>query len=204
MEKKQRHVTIASDDLSLEGVFAPGEAGRRPVLLCAPHPSFGGNMHNELIVTVGGALSDMGHPALRFNYRGVGRSEGGYAGGMGEAKDTRGAADFLRAETGADRVMVCGYSFGAWVALKCGHESGDISPLVLVSPPNTMMDFDYGRPVADTFVFAGTHDEFCSLGLLETQFPGIVATIEGADHFYSVGLDELTKKIRAVAAGLRD
>ncbi|MFH1437115.1 MAG: alpha/beta fold hydrolase [Pseudomonadota bacterium] len=193
-------MTIQSDDLRLEGVFIPGEAGLRPVLLCAPHPSYGGNMLSELIVTVGDALSGMGHPSLRFNYRGVGGSQGTYAGGMGEAKDTRRAADFLCAETGADRVMVCGYSFGAWVALKCAHDSGDISPLVLVSPPNTMLDFDYGRPVADTFVFAGTNDEFCSMELLETQFPGIITPIEGADHFYSFGLDELTKRIRAVAA----
>ena len=157
-------------------------------------------MHNEVVAMLAEALHDAGRSALRFNYRGVGRSEGGYGGGRGEAEDTGAAADFLRTETGARSVMVCAYSFGAWVTMLCSQRRDDLSPLILVSPPNTMMDFDFAAALSDIHVLAGTMDDYCDLDLLKKQFPGRVEAIEGADHFYSFGLDKLVRRAAAVAA----
>jgi len=193
-------VIIESSGVRLEGALHAGAKGRIPALVCAPHPQYGGNMHNEVVVTLADALSGAGRSVLRFNYRGVGRSEGGYEGGRGEAADTGAAADFLREETGSDRVMVCAYSFGAWVTMLCRQRRADLSPLILVSPPNTMMDFDFAVAAPDIHVLAGTMDEFCDLELLKKQFPGRITAIDGADHFYSHGLDVLAREAAAMAA----
>jgi len=202
MKSQPRFVKFGSEGPRIEGVFSGGEKGRRPVLLCAPHPLYGGNMDNEVIVTLAGALVDMGHPVLRFNYRGVGGSEGEYGGGGGEASDTAGAADFLLGEADARRVMVVAYSFGAWVAMMCRQARDDLDPLVLVSPPNRMMDFDFDVAGARLFVLAGTRDDFCDLELLARQFPANVTPIEGADHFYGRGLDTLQREVTRIARGL--
>jgi alpha/beta superfamily hydrolase len=204
MNGKTRLVTIDSSGLRLEGMLHEGEEGRVPALVCAPHPQYGGSMHNDVVVTLAEALGASGRCVLRFNYRGVGRSEGGYGGGRGEAADTGAAADFLRSETGADRVMVCAYSFGAWVAMLCRQGREDLSPLILVSPPNTMMDFDFAAEASDIHVLAGSMDDTCDLDLLGKQFPGRITVIDGADHFYSSGLGELARKAAAIAAEYRD
>jgi len=155
-----------------------------------------------VIVTLADALADMGHPVLRFNYRGVGRSEGEYGGGGGEAADAAGAADFLIGETEGGRVMVVAYSFGAWVAMMCRQARDDLDPLVLLSPPNRMMDFDFDIAGARLFVLAGTRDDYCDLELLARQFPASITPIEGADHFYSRGLDALQREVSRIARGL--
>lgn len=202
MRGKQRPVSFQSSGLRIDAIFIDGERSKRPVLLCAPHPLYGGNMHNELIVTVADALSGMKHPVLRFDYRGSGRSEGSYAGGKGEAEDTCSAADFLLEETGSARVMVCAYSFGAWVTMLCRQKRDDLSPVVLVSPPNRMMDFDFGRKDSDIYILAGTHDDYCDTQLLEKQFSDRISLIDGADHFYTSGLDDLTRQVCKIAADI--
>lgn len=199
MMDKQKPVVIRSSELSLEGILTRGSEGKRPVLLCSPHPLYGGNMHYEVIVTVAEELFNMGHAVLRFNYRGVGKSEGDYSGGRGEAEDTCRAADFLKRETDSDRIMVCAYSFGAWVTMLCrqGRDEGrdDLSPLILISPPNAMMDFDFSPAGAEIFVFAGTRDDYCDINLVSKQLPAKITPINGADHFYGYGLDELIRQI---------
>lgn len=200
MDGRTRPVTIESSGLKLEGVLHEGGEGKVPALVCAPHPQYGGSMHNEVVVTLAEALHGAGRSVLRFNYRGIGRSEGGYGGGRGEASDTGAAADYMRTETGADRVMVCAYSFGAWVTMICRQGREDLSPLILVSPPNAMLDFDFYAAESDIHVLAGTMDEYCDLDLLRKQFPGRVSAIDGADHFYSFGLDALARKAAAIAA----
>ena len=202
MKVTEEEIVIESSGLRLEGRLAGGRQGMRPALLCAPHPLYGGNMHNEVVAEAAQALSEMGHLVLRFNYRGVGGSGGSYAGGKGESQDTGAAADFLRLKTGSPVVMACGYSFGAWVALQCRAGRQDIAPLVLISPPNRMMDFDFSILPADLVVFAGTQDEFCDPDLLARQFGRDIRLVEGADHFYSTGLDELILGIRSVALSL--
>jgi alpha/beta superfamily hydrolase len=202
MKPQPRFVTFGSEGPRLEGVFTPGGEGKRPALFCAPHPLYGGSMDNEVIVTLADALADMGHPVLRFNYRGVGRSEGEYGGGGGEAADAASAADFLMGETEAGRVMVVAYSFGAWVAMMCRQARGDLDPLVLLSPPNRMMDFDFDIAGARLFVLAGTRDDYCDLELLARQFPANVTPIEGADHFYGRGLEVLRREVSRIAREL--
>jgi alpha/beta superfamily hydrolase len=203
MKGKEEAVVIESSGLRLEGRLAGGRQGLRPALLCAPHPLYGGNMDNEVIAEAARALSEMGHAVLRFNYRGAGRSEGSYAGGMGESRDAGAAVDFLRMRTGSPVVMICGYSFGAWVALQCATGRRDVGPLVLISPPNRMMDFDLSVLPPGIILLAGTEDELCDAALLSLQFGKDIRLVEGADHFYSTGLDELMGHLRALAVSLQ-
>lgn len=112
-------VTLQAGGLLLEGCLElPQGTGPVPgVVLCHPHPLYGGDMENNVIVAVGRALVRSGLAALRFNFRGVGRSQGEFAGGVGEQEDARAALSFLatRPEIDPARLGIAGYSFGGWL-----------------------------------------------------------------------------------------
>ena len=100
-------------------------------------------MNNNVVLAVVEALQATGHPTLRFNFRGVGESEGRYADGTGEVEDVRAAIAFLQEKTGGDGVPVvlAGYSFGSWVAANALPGDSAVSHLILVAPPTSMFDF---------------------------------------------------------------
>jgi alpha/beta superfamily hydrolase len=133
----------------LESLFLQGPAGRldarlhgpaagRPVLLLHPHPLFGGTMGSRLVYDLAAGLGAAGFRALRFDFRGVGRSEGRYAHGVGEAADARAAWDHLRAATGQAPAVV-GYSFGGAVACRLAAEAA-VPTLVGVAAPVDVME----------------------------------------------------------------
>lgn len=107
--------------VQLEGLLhlLDGEGQRPAAVVCHPHPLGGGSMHNGLVTAIAWALAARGVMALRFNFRGVGRSSGQHDSGRGEQADVAGAVDWLLAQSGVDpwRVSLVGYSFGAWVGL---------------------------------------------------------------------------------------
>src|SRR5437899_2083890 len=114
----ERSLTINTGQRALEGrLAAPATATRAGAVLCHPHPEYGGSMDNAVVVTVAAALVAGGFATLRFNFGGVGQSEGAFSGGPVEIDDARAAlgvlAEMLRP---GDPIILVGYSFGAWVA----------------------------------------------------------------------------------------
>ena len=120
----------------IESLFLPGPAGRLEALLeepeegapreaalvCHPHPRHGGTMHNKVVYRIARGLRRAGAVVLRFNYRGVNLSEGGYAHGEGEREDARGALDYLRGRYPELPYTLAGFSFGSRVVLQLGCE----------------------------------------------------------------------------------
>jgi alpha/beta superfamily hydrolase len=177
------------DGLLLEGLLARGKTGRGCVILCHPHPQYGGDMQNNVVRALQRSLTGGGFSTLRFNFRGVGGSAGSYADGLGEEEDVRGAVRFA-AEQEDCPIFLAGYSFGAAVGAKEVMGDERVGALVCVSPPVEMYDFsflnDYERP---KLLVAGDRDFVCPVKPLETLFaslpqPKAIQIIPGADHFW--------------------
>ena len=139
----ERAERITSDGLKLEAILhlpdqAPPLAG---VVVCHPHPQYGGNMDNNVVMAICAALVRAGIAALRFNYRGVGGSDGAFDGGRGEARDTVAALQHLveLPEIDGGRTALAGYSFGAAMAQATAVEGA--AALALISPPLRLVNF---------------------------------------------------------------
>ena len=133
------NVSFPSGDLTLEGaVHLPPGSGRTPaVAICHPHPRRGGDMHNTVVSTLATKLRDAGIAALRFNFRGVGGSEGAFDSGVGESDDAAAAVAYLTLHDRVDasRVGIAGYSFGGWMALDASHRSDSVQAVASIACP---------------------------------------------------------------------
>ncbi len=171
-------------------------------LVCHPHPQHGGTMDNKVVHRVASTLHNLGGTTLRFNFRGVGRSEGRFDHGAGELEDARAALGWLRARLPGVPLLAAGFSFGAWVAARLAVAEPGVGRLVLVGPPVAGADFSaLRRATVPKLVIQGTADEICPLSALEPEFeawaePRRLETIEGAGHFFDRRLGELAQALR--------
>jgi len=179
---------------------APNEA----CVVCHPHPLFGGTMHNKVVHRIARGLRRRGTVVLRFNFRGVSRSEGSHDQGTGEVDDARAALDWLRVRYSGLPRALAGFSFGARVVLKLGCSSEDVARLIAVgcptreSPPSSLETC----PVPKFFI-TSTHDEFAPRTEMEASFnriaePKELIWIDAADHFFAGALDQLEETVRAL------
>lgn len=190
---RESKVYFNSGNLKLEGYLVlPADSGESlcpGVLLCHPHPLYGGSMDNNIIINVSHFLAAAGIANLRFNFRGVGRSQGSFAEGIGELEDAYGALAFLSREEGIDgeRLGVMGYSFGGMIAFSLGVESARIKAMAGVSPivPPGLLE-NCSKP---TLIIYGSDDAVVppSTFLPEVEKMAVSAEIEvfkGGDHFW--------------------
>lgn len=179
-------IEIACGALRLEGALER-TPGTRGVVITHPHPLYGGDMHNPVVTAVRLAFRGKGFSTLRFNFRGVGESDGRHGDGVEERHDVRAAIARLQA-LGVTEIDLAGYSFGTWV--NAGIDAG-VRRMVMVSPPVAFMPFDPNlRLPALGLVVAGDRDEFAPLKALRAACrqwnpQAALALIPGADHFYS-------------------
>ncbi len=201
--------TFYSGKLNLEGVLQmPREYGDQlpGVVLCHPHPLYGGEMNNNVVVAVSRVLSERGIAAFRFNFRGVGLSEGVFDDGVGEQDDLRAALAALAElpEVNPDRLGVMGYSFGGMVALAAGKSCEQVQAIAAVSPvitPGLMQGL-----VKPAYFICGTNDHVVSTDLLIREAegmvpPGQVEIIRGVDHFWVGHETDMAGKVAAFFAG---
>ena len=127
-----------ADGLRLEGRFAVPEEPRGVAVLCHPHPLYGGSMSSSIVPAIQRALTAEGWASLRFNFRGVGRSEGTYARGVGERGDALAALSFAARELKGIPLAVAGWSFGALVGLAAAVSHEGVGAFVAVAPPVSM------------------------------------------------------------------
>jgi alpha/beta superfamily hydrolase len=157
-------------------------------------------MDNPVVRAVAQACLDAGLATLRFNFRGVGASEGSHGGGDGEQDDVRAALDMLENRLGSTPA-VAGYSFGAAMAAAVVAAGRPVAGVALVAPPGgTAVPLDGARPA---LVVAGDHDHVCPPEAVQAWRaaapPGSVHVVPGADHFFSGGLAGLRAAVTAWA-----
>ena len=191
---KETKVSFRSGQLLLEGALStpPGKGPFPSVLVCHPHPSFGGSMDNNVVVNICQALFKKSIATLRFNFRGVGGSEGHFSHGTGEQEDVKAAISFLISEKKTDprRLGLAGYSAGAVFGLPGAVADDRVSARAAISLPLGMMELDAVRtcPKPKMFV-SGSKDDFTSVNELNEFCQSCVepkecAIIEGADHMW--------------------
>lgn len=204
----------------IESLFIDGPAGRLEALLeepedaapreaclvCHPHPLFGGTMHNKVVYRIARAMRRAGAVVLRFNFRGVGTSEGEHDNGPGEVEDARAALAVLRGRYRELPYSMAGFSFGSRIILKlgCGMEPPP-TRLIAAGFPTSRGRFDYLAhcPVPKFFV-QSTNDEHGPKRELEAAFewfaePKRLEFLEAGDHFFAGSLDKLEEAIFAIA-----
>jgi alpha/beta superfamily hydrolase len=176
------------------------------LVLCHPHPLYGGDMDNPVVRRAAEAAAGAGLITLRFNFRGVGASEGSHGGGDGEQDDVAAALGLLAERLpGARPLGLLGYSFGAWVAARVAAGRTGLAGLCLIAPPVGMLAFpSIDAAGLDTLLVAGTRDDYCppeELRALAAQgVPGETVSLRGADHLFSGQLVPLAQAVAAWAA----
>jgi alpha/beta superfamily hydrolase len=177
---------ITSGDIKIEALYAENH-GITASVITHPHPLMGGNMWNNVVEVLTTTFYEMGFSTLRFNFRGVGQSEGFYNEGIGEQDDLIGAINFLK-ETGKAEIVAGGYSFGAWIISRMLSTGNMFSDIVFVSPPIGILDFDFQMLKNKIgLVICGDHDPFCSIDAIKhmsEQTNGHLEILLDADHFY--------------------
>lgn len=183
--------------------FDPGAKPRLAAVVCHPHPLYGGTMHNKVVFRASKTAREAGLATLRFNFRGVGKSQGRYDEGRGERDDVRAALDYLGIRFPGLASCVVGFSFGAWVGLAVGAEDARVAALVGIGLPVGSTDFSFLGGVAKPKLFIqGTKDQYGPRAQLEALFatladPKQLHWVEGADHFLSGKLAEIQPVLRA-------
>jgi len=159
-------------------------------------------MHNKVVFRAAKAATQAGLPALRFNFRGVGKSAGSFSDGIGESQDVTAALDYLSVRFPAVPVCVIGFSFGAAVGLPVGARDPRVIALVGLGVPVGFRNMDFLQGVAKPkLIIQGTHDQFAPRAEAEAFFdslaePKKIHWVEGADHFFTGKLEEVQRVIR--------
>ena len=190
---RQTAISFKSKGLSLEGVLATPEGipGPHPAMLvCHPHPMLGGNMENPVVTTICRAAVDEGLASFRFNFRGVGESEGDFDNGEGEQRDVRSALDVLRRWPGLDskRLAVAGYSFGASVVLNTMGKLKAVRCFALIAPSISSASGEKaGRDKRPRLFVVGQRDGLVPSVELQRSLDGMrspanLFEVPGADH----------------------
>ena len=198
MEKK---VWIMEQGVMLEGRYQYVRGEKACAVITHPHPSYGGNMDNPVVLQMVKSFNKKGYSTLRFNFRGVGASTGSHGGGEAEMADVRAAIGFIDHH----RLCLAGYSFGSRV--NAGFMASDfgrgISDHIMVSPPVAFMSFEgVARPHNTGLVITGALDEIAPPDEVQEQMdawnnPGRFEIIPGADHFFSGALHLLANTLEA-------
>ncbi len=203
----------------IESHAVPGPAGRlealleepddRPpqfaALLCHPHPLYGGTMHNKVVFRMARALRRAGAVVLRFNFRGVGASQGEHANLTGEIEDARAALLWLRQRYPDLPFGLAGFSFGARVVMHLGCEIDGAGWIMAAGFPTALGDADHMKSCRVPRIFVqSTHDQYGPREELESLVEGLpeprrLIFVEAADHFFAGGLDELEEAVRQAA-----
>lgn len=173
---------------------------RRAVVICHPHPLYGGSMHSPVPLSLAKTLADRASDAVawaRFNFRGVGRSGGRYDDGRGELDDALAVIAHLRARAPGVPIAACGHSFGSWIAMRAACVSPEVDRVLMIAPSTRFFDFGDETLVftGPRTIFLGDRDEFCEVDegrALATRLGATLRIFEGFDHHF-------TKSRRAVA-----
>ncbi len=177
---------------------------RHAVLVCHPHPQYGGTMHNKVVYRIARGLRRSGCVVLRFNYRGVNLSEGAYDRGNGELEDAQAALAWLRGRYPELPYSLAGFSFGSRIILRLGCTLPDVERLIAVGFPTVYADRTYLEDCTKDRVFIhSTHDQYGPQSKLQAVFdrlpqPKKLLWVEAEDHFFKGALDQFENSVAQV------
>ena len=193
----------------IEARYHHSKAQGSPIaILLHPHPSFGGTMNNPIVHSLYYMYAQRGFSVLRFNFRGVGRSQGTFDNGQGELSDAAAALDWLQGmNPDASACWVAGFSFGAWIGMQLLMRRPEIEGFISIAPPANLHDFTFLAPCPSSgLIIHGDQDKVVPqkdvqtlVDKLKTQ-KGIKIDqqiIKGANHFFESNIDELMEDCAA-------
>ncbi len=204
-----RSVTIEGPAGDLEALLwaPPTNAPPLAAVVCHPHPLYGGTMHNKVVYHTARTLHRHGLAVLRFNFRGVGGSQGAYDGGRGEVADANAALDYLAAKFPGTPLLAAGFSFGAAVGLCAGCEDARVAELIGLGLPVNDLETRYLCLCAKPkLLIQGADDEYGAKAKWEALVAGFapniaaatqVAFIPGADHFFTGHIEKMEQVVAA-------
>ncbi len=185
MEKK---FTFISQQFVLEGMYNK-LSETQGAIITHPHPLYGGDMSNPVVESLAISFNKKMYTTLRFNFRGVGGSEGDYDEGRGEQEDILAAVNFLRSQ-GITSIHLVGYSFGAWVLARMKDLPVEITCEIFVSPPVALLPYEENLKLPLLkLVITGEEDEIAPVELVKKRLAGWnpdsrFELVDFADHFY--------------------
>ena len=200
-------VVINGPEGRLEGRYHHSKEENAPIaLLLHPHPQHGGTMNNKVVYALYHSFVRSGFSALRFNFRGVGKSQGIFDRGEGELSDAAAALDWLQSyNQNATSCWVAGFSFGAWISMQLLMRRPEIDAFIVVAPPANSCDFGFLAPCpASGLIIQGDHDQLVTADSVQRLVTKLKQQrdiriahqiIPGADHFFQSHLEKLTAVI---------
>ncbi len=180
----------------LADVAEPGSERAATIVLCHPHPLHGGTLRNKVVTIMERAMRELGLSTVRFNFRGVGDSEGEYDEGNGEVDDLLAVVDWVQRTRPDDDLWLGGFSFGAFVALKAAQNL-PVRQLITIAPPVERSGFEELLPPnCPWLVVQGDEDDVVSADAVEKWAQGLdqspdLVIMEEAGHFFHRRLMDL-------------
>jgi|TARA_B110000114_G_scaffold179912_1_gene214952 alpha/beta superfamily hydrolase len=207
MSNQVKEILFTGPDGRLVGKYKKGQSLNPPVaLLLHPHPLYGGTMNNPIVTELYNMFDALGFSTFRFNFRGVGKSEGRFDNGLGELADAAAALDWVqRQNPNTNQCWVSGFSFGAVICMQLLMRRPEITRFVSVSPQPNLYDFNFLAPCpASGLIVHGKKDEIAPLDDVQKLAQKLQAQknitveyeeISGANHFYDNEIPKLKKVI---------
>jgi uncharacterized protein len=205
-------VIINGPEGRLEGRYHHSKETNAPIaLLLHPHPHHAGTMNNKVVYTLYHAFVRRGFSALRFNFRGVGRSQGSFDRGEGELSDAAAALDWLQTyNANASACWIGGFSFGAWIGMQLLMRRPEIDGFISVAPPANLFDFSFLAPCpASGLIVMGERDQLVPLDAVQKLVNKLMhqrdiqiehRVIPAADHFFGGQLETLATVVEEYVA----
>ena len=200
-------VIFNGPDGRLEGRYHQSKRPNAPLaLLLHPHPQYGGTMNNKVVFNLYQNFARRGFSSLRFNFRGVGRSQGQFDNGQGELSDAASALDWMQSRNPNTNICwIAGFSFGAWVAMQLMMRRPEISGFISIAPPASQHDFSFLAPCpASGMIIHGDKDEVVPQSSVDKLAQKLqkqknikidYRIIEGSDHFFLDHLEPLNEQV---------
>ena len=191
----------------LEGRYHHSKKSNAPAaILLHPHPQHGGTMNNKVVYSLYQSFVKSGFSTLRFNFRGVGRSQGVFDSGQGELSDAASALDWMQTyNPNAQTCWIAGFSFGAWISMQLMMRRPEISGFISIAPPANIHDFSFLAPCPasglilhgdkDNIVPISSVDKFSQKLQKQNTIKIDYRVIKGCDHFFQDHLDEMTSHV---------
>ncbi|HEX3499088.1 MAG TPA: alpha/beta hydrolase [Stellaceae bacterium] len=202
-------VIINGPEGRIEGRYHHCKTPNAPIaLLLHPHPQHGGTMNNKVVYALYHAFVRRGFSALRFNFRGVGRSQGTFDRGEGELSDAASALDWLQSYNANTRsCWIGGFSFGAWIGMQLLMRRPEIDGFIAVAPPANLYDFSFLAPCPSSgLIIQGDKDQIVTLEAQQKLVNKLshqrdikidYRILKGADHFFQGHMEELTTHVES-------
>ena len=200
-------VIFNGTDGRLEGRYHHNETENAPIaLLLHPHPRHGGTMNNKVVFTLYQSFIKRGFSTLRFNFRGVGRSQGEFDDGPGELSDAASALDWAQTyNPNAQTCWIAGFSFGAWVAMQLMMRRPEITGFISIAPPADSQDFSFLAPCpASGMILHGDNDEMVPIASVDRLAQKLkkqknisidFRPLKNCDHFFQDHITEMSQHV---------